>query len=94
MPDDKKALHLSVSASNEMKALLLDTSITTSIAKSYPDWEKIAAQVQRDISVKGDDEETLQVIKGLKRIFETALLFKTEGEHDIKAEKLSQSTRP
>lgn len=81
----KKALHISTACSNEMKDLLLHPSITKDIAQCYPSFEKVMLQVQRDITSGNNDEEILQVIKGLKKLDNVLKLFAAEGEHDLRA---------
>lgn len=80
----KKVLHISTDCSNEMKDLLLDPQITKDLALSYPSVERILLQTQRDITKTGNDEEILQVIKGLKIIDNVLKLFAAEGKHDLK----------
>lgn len=81
----KKRLHVNTSCSNELKALLLQPQVTKDIAQCYASVEKVLLQVQRDIISNGNDEEILQVIKGLKSIDNVLKLFATEGAHDLQA---------
>ena len=77
-----------------MKDLLLQPEVTTAIATTYEFYERISLQLQRDVSAKGNDDETIQVIKGLQRLDDVLLLFREEGKADIQAEKESTNTRP
>jgi hypothetical protein len=81
----KKGLRVTTACSNEMKDLLLQPGITKDIAQCYPSVEKVMLQVQRDITSGNNDEEILQVIKGLKKIDNVLKLFAAEGEHDLRA---------
>ena len=80
----KKVLHISTNCSNELKDLLLRPQVTKDIAMSYDSVEKVMLQVQRDTVASGNDEEILQVIKGLKKIDNVLKLFAAEGKHDLK----------
>lgn len=86
----KTKLHTSVKASNGLKFLLMDPNVTASIAASFDDIEKIVLQIQRDVAKEGDDEKTLQVVKGTNAITEALLLFKVEGEADIRSQQNSK----
>ena len=82
----KEQIHINVEASNGLKALLLDSDITTTIAKAYDSVERVFLQVQRDLAEKLDDDTTLQILKGLAKLDNTLKLFKAEGEQDIRNE--------
>lgn len=80
----KKQLHVQTNCSNEMKALLLQPGITKDIAQCYDSVEKVMLQVQRDVTSGNNDEEILQVIKGLKKLDNVLKLFAAEGSHDLR----------
>jgi hypothetical protein len=83
-PSKKKVLYVSTNCSNELKDLLLRPQVTKDIALSYDSIEKVMLQVQRDTVATGNDEEILQVIKGLKKIDNVLKLFAAEGRYDLK----------
>lgn len=70
-----------------MLDLLLNPEITISITKAYPAIEKVFHQIMLDTANNGDDEKTLQVLKGLYTAKDTLLLFAKEGENDLEKEK-------
>jgi len=80
----KTQLHIKTDCSNEMKALLLQPEVTKDLARCYGSVEKIMLQVQRDTVVGHNDEEILQVIKGLKKLDNVLKLFAAEGAHDLR----------
>ena len=80
----KTQLRIQSQCSNEMKALLLQPSITKDIAQCYTSVEKVMLQVQRDVTSGHNDEEILQVIKGLKKLDNVLKLFAAEGNHDLR----------
>lgn len=80
---DKSDRKIDKPASRGMRELLLDSSITKSIARSFDRYELVLLQVQRDLAEKGDDDLTLQTLKGLGAITETLKLFQAEGLMDI-----------
>ncbi len=81
---DKTSIHVKTDCSNEMKALLLQSRITKDIASSYPSMEQVMLQVQRDTVATGNDEEILQVIKGLKKLDNVLKMFAVEGKNDLR----------
>lgn len=85
----KSSLHFNPDASNGLKDLLLDSNVTTGVHAAYEHIEKITLQLQRDTAAKGDDETTLQVLKGSNVLLNSLLLFKNEGAKDLEAEKNS-----
>jgi hypothetical protein len=83
----KTTLRHGVDASNGLKNLLLDPKITTDIAKAFDSVEMVCLQLQRDVAARKNDDEALQVIKGLGQLNDVLLLFRAEGLADIKAEQ-------
>lgn len=83
----KDKIRINVDASNGLKALLMDSDITITVAKAYPAVERVFLQLQRDLTEKLDDETTLQVLKGLSKLDNTLKLFRAEGNLDLEAEK-------
>lgn len=81
----KDKTNVASKGSNGMVDLMLDPSITSSVAISYPILEKILMQMQRDVTQKGtSDEEMLRAIKGIQMVDDVLKLFRAEGEIDIK----------
>ena len=83
----KDRVRINCAASNGLKSLLMDRDITTSVAGAYPDVKRVMLQLQVDLTEIGDDELTLQVIKGIRYIDEVLMLFTAEGKADITAER-------
>lgn len=83
--EKKDNTHTQVSCSNAMKDLLLDPGNTVRIATSYDAIEKVFHQIMLDVTAGGDDEKSLQVMKGLNHAKNVLLLFRQEGEIDLKA---------
>lgn len=86
MPEPSK-LFVNADCSQGMKAILKDPDIAVAIAKNYGAFERVMLQMQLDLSIKGDDEETLQVTKGNRHLQNTLLLFKAQGDGLMASER-------
>ena len=88
---EKKQPHVNVAGlSNGMKALLLDTTLTTRMAAAFPELEKIVQQLQRDVMTsERDREDGWAQIVGIDKILKVLQYFQMEGHEDLRREKES-----